>query len=948
MVHKEAAPESMVRQGAYSSQHRSPGGASGGHSRSKYHEGDQQKYTKKWEAKHKRFESDDEDELFDRSNDRTNKGQERRESPKTTVLVIIKTIHVDTQDRMRWGAPEDMRRRLQQQQQQRRQQRDDSDSTNRSETHSRNSSYEQKESKLGGRIQQDSTIKEPSDSESDLEDANPLSTLPLGIGPKKKDVPSFKTELSSKQPSSGLHLVRDRELVSSTDSDLEDANPLKALPLGIKPKQKDNSSLKPGLSSKPSSSSLCSNRDWKSLSSTIPTTPQSSETKTELIFVPCKGSRASYARYKGSGSDDHDSDDHDSDDDFQENSTQSRMSNTSGGKAQSKNPTEAQIPESKQMEVTDNARIAFHDIFGNTDRFGSQLNGAKRQLREDAQAGGSNDRSNVRFDKVKERRSEERRANKFFNKGHRLSMATREGRTKSIKPRNNQSSSSHFARKDDTGIDEIGRKRDPSLHEKREVNSSAKPKPLPNTTRLIDQDRSSPAFGSNSAQDPYDTLSLSEFSNDENADRMVGRKRNRAQSSETSECESDPVSLVAPGSHHSTPVKRVPFKTPDDDTQLKSAQAKGAPADKEGFQLPSPSKKRTRTDDYIFLSDDDIEFVEVEEDIGSENVCPYCGDALPKSKSMRLASALAKVLADMKNLKQLRSQLQQRHQQYQQQQEQQQQKRHPAGWKAQSTATISVVEGPKPIMKRPRPRSRRLQPRGGGPVEPQPAGARGSTTPIIHMISDSNGCVDEDEDEDENGEENEKRENPFAVRGPSLMDKFEFCRVHISEENIVPMGIERLYPIHIDFTLLPERVRRMKDELRGVIEGTVPSVYLAKALENYKRMGALGARNPHVILANVAQTMPGYYGSKGSAELCKILTSMFIETKILTYELAQPQKPIEYIQQVLVPEAGLRLIAEDRVKIHGDGGLVSLEDAREIMIDSVEFGNYMHDIEFNP
>ena len=73
---------------------------------------------------------------------------------------------------------------------------------------------------------------------------------------------------------------------------------------------------------------------------------------------------------------------------------------------------------------------------------------------------------------------------------------------------------------------------------------------------------------------------------------------------------------------------------------------------------------------------------------------------------------------------------------------------------------------------------------------------------------------------------------------------------------------------------------------------------------------------------------------------------MFIESNVLTHELAQPQKPIEYIQQVLVPEAGLRLIVEDRETLSGQGA-ISLEEAREIMMDSVEFGNYMHDIEFS-
>ncbi|KAK5808713.1 restriction of telomere capping protein 4 [Linnemannia elongata] len=92
---------------------------------------------------------------------------------------------------------------------------------------------------------------------------------------------------------------------------------------------------------------------------------------------------------------------------------------------------------------------------------------------------------------------------------------------------------------------------------------------------------------------------------------------------------------------------------------------------------------------------------------------------------------------------------------------------------------------------------------------------------------------------------------------------------------------------------------------------------------------------------------PGYYGSKGSSKIVEVLVKMFIETQILTHESARPQVPIEYIQQVLVPETGVRLILEDR---RGDGGgkvegELTVEEAQAIMLDSVEFGNYVHDIE---
>ncbi|CAG8761682.1 34693_t:CDS:1, partial [Racocetra persica] len=81
---------------------------------------------------------------------------------------------------------------------------------------------------------------------------------------------------------------------------------------------------------------------------------------------------------------------------------------------------------------------------------------------------------------------------------------------------------------------------------------------------------------------------------------------------------------------------------------------------------------------------------------------------------------------------------------------------------------------------------------------------------------------------------------------------------------------------------------------------------------------------------------PGYYGFKGLAVILQTLTEMFVETKILTTNLCAPQSSSQYLAQVLVPETAIRLIAEDFDNI-------SLEAAKNIMVDSVEFGQYVHD-----
>ncbi|KAG0014957.1 hypothetical protein BGZ80_010134 [Entomortierella chlamydospora] len=341
-----------------------------------------------------------------------------------------------------------------------------------------------------------------------------------------------------------------------------------------------------------------------------------------------------------------------------------------------------------------------------------------------------------------------------------------------------------------------------------------------------------------------------------------------------------------------------------------------------GFHLPSPRKKKPRmsiSSELMFLSDDDLPNPGLVDTNDTDNVCPYCGDPLPKIKSARLASALAKVQASVKE----------RRQQPQPQPQQ------------QGRVVIDLEDDLSNSAKGTLENNSLTPLRGDSSVGKSQPRPRRLDRLKRNMASDTKSSIGENEpDEEELGE---LEESTSSSKGVSLMEKFEFCRVHFAEERIVPLGMEKNYPLHIDFSQLAGRVRKMEAELRKIIDKTEPSIFLEQALSRYKSMGTLGARHPHVVLANVEQTMPGYYGSKGSAELSKILAKLFLETSILTYDLAHPQKPIEYIQQVLVPEAGLRLIVEDQANLDANN-VISLEKARTIMLESVEYGNYMYDI----
>jgi hypothetical protein len=64
-----------------------------------------------------------------------------------------------------------------------------------------------------------------------------------------------------------------------------------------------------------------------------------------------------------------------------------------------------------------------------------------------------------------------------------------------------------------------------------------------------------------------------------------------------------------------------------------------------------------------------------------------------------------------------------------------------------------------------------------------------------------------------------------------------------------------------------------------------------------------------------------------------------METNLLKREYTKPLQPVEYLQQVLVPESAVRLIQEDLTK-------KKLPNSRDValntMKDSIEFGTVVH------
>ncbi|KAF9921341.1 hypothetical protein FBU30_008679 [Linnemannia zychae] len=368
-----------------------------------------------------------------------------------------------------------------------------------------------------------------------------------------------------------------------------------------------------------------------------------------------------------------------------------------------------------------------------------------------------------------------------------------------------------------------------------------------------------------------------------------------------------------------TPAK---MKSELDDVKRKGLESpRKSPRVGDEFKLPSPRRKRIRTiAEMMSLSDEEYSSSSDATQEG-RSLCPYCGDVLPREMSSRLKSSYAKILAKLEDRRLAQQELLRREQL---QNEYLENDMSPIPTQFNSTAQpvlpITATTQKKPPAPRPKRLERHLKP-----------------TPISsYQTAEANNQGNNDVEEDD---ELEQRLNGRM----SVVDMYEFCRIHESEEIIVPAGLEKNYPLFIPFDELPDRIRRLESELLNIIHGTIASPYREKALANYRKLG-YGARSAQAGLAGVRQVQPGYYGSKGMTIMTDVLTKMFIQTNILTHDYSKPQLPVEFVQNVLVPETGLRLIQEDRnIYSNSQTGLISIEEAREIMMDSVEFGNYVHD-----
>ncbi|PKY29589.1 hypothetical protein RhiirB3_484004, partial [Rhizophagus irregularis] len=169
----------------------------------------------------------------------------------------------------------------------------------------------------------------------------------------------------------------------------------------------------------------------------------------------------------------------------------------------------------------------------------------------------------------------------------------------------------------------------------------------------------------------------------------------------------------------------------------------------------------------------------------------------------------------------------------------------------------------------------------------------------------------------------------------TIVEQYEFCLVHKGEGTIIPCGIEKGYPLYIDFAKLPNRITELKSDLLKIIKGQRYSEFRVDAVKRIQEIGKSKVDHPLYQINYFESFQPGYYGPKGLEVISKTLIEMFVKPRILTENLCAPQSSSQYLVQVLVPETAIRLIAEDL-------GGIPLNMAKNVMNDSVEFRFYVH------
>lgn len=157
-----------------------------------------------------------------------------------------------------------------------------------------------------------------------------------------------------------------------------------------------------------------------------------------------------------------------------------------------------------------------------------------------------------------------------------------------------------------------------------------------------------------------------------------------------------------------------------------------------------------------------------------------------------------------------------------------------------------------------------------------------------------------------------------------------FCRLH-KRQTALSSRSQNGYP-KIDWGTIGRRFDKHQNFLREILEGTRQSHYTNSLKENIE-----SGKNRTVLKTDDSLT-PGYYGPRGLRAMTEYILrtlSPVIRKRAIEDRLVSARGYTGYVQAVLVPELTVRLIMEDMD--------VDKDDAREIMQDSIEVGELLHE-----
>ncbi|KAA1106226.1 hypothetical protein PGT21_031296 [Puccinia graminis f. sp. tritici] len=149
--------------------------------------------------------------------------------------------------------------------------------------------------------------------------------------------------------------------------------------------------------------------------------------------------------------------------------------------------------------------------------------------------------------------------------------------------------------------------------------------------------------------------------------------------------------------------------------------------------------------------------------------------------------------------------------------------------------------------------------------------------------------------------------NPNALHLP-FPRVADHCRLHRAEQDLIPIGLQRGWPMTIDFAGLASRVASHQSYLRQIVLQEIPSVHFDLALENWNSLGPRKVQSMAHEMSTFHVEQPGYYGVQGFRVIMQTLHWIFKSPGIPLHNAMSN----EYVmRKVLVAEVAKCLIAED-------------------------------------